>query len=161
KTQRRRNCRRSQNGRPPRVIWQPTIPSWEKQFCRVVGSINWETVKERKESLHLYENVANWDDSAGKEAFLNAKRRYWAEINNLPCDVSMPDPDLYIDDIKWDSSHDDSAVVLEDDDDDIPPLSSDAADGEPVIIFSNTHLPPPPPYRGWGDDDEDGDFKPP
>lgn len=51
--------------------------------------------------MHLYGNVVDWDDSAGQEAFHDAKKRYWAEINGLPCDISLPKPDIYIDDIDW------------------------------------------------------------
>ncbi|KAF8395767.1 hypothetical protein HHK36_019718 [Tetracentron sinense] len=41
-------------------------------------------------------NVPSWEKnvSLGEEAFNNAKRRFWAEINGLPYDVSLPDPDI-------------------------------------------------------------------
>lgn len=40
-----------------------------------------------------------WDDSAGKEAFDNAKARFWAEINNLPSEIPLPDPNMYIQEV--------------------------------------------------------------
>lgn len=45
--------------------------------------------------------MLNWDGSAAKEALQNAKERFWALINDLPCDNPLPDPDLYIDEIDW------------------------------------------------------------
>ncbi|KAH6779661.1 hypothetical protein C2S52_010898 [Perilla frutescens var. hirtella] len=148
------NYRRSQNKRPPRgnCCWQPTVPSWEKEFCRVICSLDWETLLQMKKFVHLYENVTKWDDSAGEEAFCNAKKCFWAEINGLPCDVSLPDPDLYIDKIDWD---------LETDPDLLPDLESEPLntnpdeDHDPVVIFGDS-LFPNQAYSatGWGDDDE-------
>lgn len=54
----------------------------------------------------MYGNVVNWNDSAGEEAFNNAKSRFWAKINGLPCELSLPDPDIYIDNIDWNSKDD-------------------------------------------------------
>ncbi|CAI9765648.1 unnamed protein product [Fraxinus pennsylvanica] len=70
--------------KPPRGSWQPRVPSWEKEFCKVIG----------------------------EEAFSNAKKRFWAKSQGLPCDASLPDPDLYIDEINW-SSEIDPEVQLE------------------------------------------------
>lgn len=47
------------------------------------------------------DNVFRWDDTAGKEAFQNAKNRYWADINGFSCDISAPDPNSYIGEINW------------------------------------------------------------
>ncbi|XVF40832.1 hypothetical protein PTKIN_Ptkin01aG0148000 [Pterospermum kingtungense] len=47
------------------------------------------------------DNVQNWDDTAGKEAFQNAKNGYWAEINGFSGEISAPDPNAYIDEINW------------------------------------------------------------
>lgn len=44
-----------------------------------------------------------WDASAGEEALNDAKKRYWAHINGLLCDNPLPNPDLYIDEIDWNS----------------------------------------------------------
>ncbi|KAJ0095688.1 hypothetical protein Patl1_17067 [Pistacia atlantica] len=77
------------------------IPLWEKKFCSLIGSVPWQKVVHAKKFMYS-NNVLNWDDIAGKEAFHNAKNRFWAEINGFPCDISLPDPDIYIDEINWD-----------------------------------------------------------
>ncbi|KAJ4845282.1 hypothetical protein Tsubulata_015090 [Turnera subulata] len=92
---------RSRGKKPSCGSWQPTVPSWEKKFCYSVGSIPWRKLLETKRFMYLYENVVQWNDSAGEEAFHNAKNRYWAEMNGLPCNISLPDPDVYIDKIDW------------------------------------------------------------
>lgn len=58
------------------------------------------------------ESVLNWDDSAGKEAFQNAKERFWAHINDFPCHISLPDPDIYIDEINW-NAHIDPELITD------------------------------------------------
>lgn len=63
----------------------------------------WEKICEAKKRLTIYEKVANWDDSAGEDAFKNAKTRYWATINGLPCHIPLPDPDAYIDVVDHDA----------------------------------------------------------
>ncbi|KAL0334346.1 UNVERIFIED_CONTAM: hypothetical protein Sangu_1590800 [Sesamum angustifolium] len=52
----RDNSRRSQYRRPQRGNWQPTVPSWEKDFCKAVGSMDWETLVQMKKFTHLYKN---------------------------------------------------------------------------------------------------------
>ncbi|XP_004136680.1 uncharacterized protein LOC101209753 isoform X1 [Cucumis sativus] len=81
--------------------WHAGVPSWEKKFCSSVGLISWKKLLDTKKCMYLYDNVVKWNDSAGEEAFHNAKSRFWAEINGLPCDISLPDPDIYIDEIDW------------------------------------------------------------
>uniref|UniRef100_A0A9I9CX69 Uncharacterized protein n=1 Tax=Cucumis melo TaxID=3656 RepID=A0A9I9CX69_CUCME len=81
--------------------WHAGVPSWEKKFCSSVGLISWRKLLDTKKCMYLYDNVVKWNDSAGEEAFHNAKSRFWAEINGLPCDISLPDPDIYIDEIDW------------------------------------------------------------
>ncbi|XP_073287458.1 uncharacterized protein [Primulina huaijiensis] len=144
--------RRSQGKRPPRGSWQPTVPSWEKEFCKVVGSLDWETVLKMKKFTHLYDNVVKWNDSAGEEAFCNAKKRFWAQINGFPCDVEIPDPDLYIDDIKWDSETDPELPL---DLDTKPSIPCTEENIDTVVFFgdslvSNQEFSP----SGWGDEEE-------
>ncbi|KAL8493901.1 hypothetical protein ACS0TY_024893 [Phlomoides rotata] len=158
---RRNNNRRSQNKRPPRGTsgnWKPTVPSWEKEFCRVIGSLDWETLLQMKKFMHLYDNVIKWDDSAGEEAFSNAKKRFWAEINGFPCDVALPDPDLYIDEIDWDSE---TCPQLLPDFESEPVVAPNVeVDHDPVVIFGDTLLPNEAyTLTGWGDEDEN--FKAP
>ncbi|KAG8367860.1 hypothetical protein BUALT_Bualt16G0116500 [Buddleja alternifolia] len=143
------NNRRSQSRRPPRGSWQPTMPSWEKEFCRTVGSLDWETLLQMKKFMHLYDNVIKWNDSAGEEAFSNAKKRFWAEINGLSCDIPLPDPDLYIDEINWDSEIDQEFH-------DMPVVSNtEEYYHEPVVIFGDSLVQNQEfSTTGWGDDEE-------
>lgn len=82
-------------------LWQSNVPSWEKQFCTLVGSIPWQKVMVAKRYMNCHDDVVKWNDSASEEAFNNAKKRFWAAINGLPCDIPVPDPDMYIDEIDW------------------------------------------------------------
>ncbi|KAI4300833.1 hypothetical protein L6164_034165 [Bauhinia variegata] len=102
---------RSFNRRPAFDTWRLTVPAWEKRFCASVGRVPWgKIVDAQRCMLYLYDNVVKWDDSAGREAFDNAKKRYWAEINGLPCNISLPDPHIYIEDVDWSSSIDQELV---------------------------------------------------
>lgn len=101
-----------------------------------------------KKFIHLYENVLNWNDSAGRDAFSDAKRRFWAEINGLPCDISLPDPDLYIDSIDWDSRIDPEQLLD-------PIVITEDEDHDPVVIFGDSLLPNETySQAGWGDDED-------
>lgn len=80
---------------------QDGIPLWEKKYCTKIGSVPWQKIVDSKKSMYCHSNVHNWNDSAAEEAFQNAKKRYWARINNLPCDISLPDPDSFIEQIDW------------------------------------------------------------
>ncbi|CAH2064349.1 unnamed protein product [Thlaspi arvense] len=83
------------------------IPVWEKQFCEVIGSVPWQKVVEAADFKSWYQgNVITWDDSACAETFHNEKRRFWSQVNGLHCDISLPDPDLYISEVDWDTSID-------------------------------------------------------
>ncbi|GAV69403.1 PPR domain-containing protein/PPR_1 domain-containing protein/PPR_2 domain-containing protein/PPR_3 domain-containing protein, partial [Cephalotus follicularis] len=86
------------------------VPSWEKKFCALIGSTPWRKVVDAKNYMYCYGNVVNWDDSAGEEAFQNAKKRFWAKINGRLFDISLPDPDLYIDEINWNPDIDDKLI---------------------------------------------------
>ncbi|KAJ8633668.1 hypothetical protein MRB53_027004 [Persea americana] len=85
---------------------QPTFPSWEKRLCTSVCKIPWRKICENKIYEVFYKNILEWNDSAGKEAFQNEKSMYWAEINGLPCDIPLLDPDRYIDVVDLSSSID-------------------------------------------------------
>ncbi|CAH2074236.1 unnamed protein product [Thlaspi arvense] len=101
----------TQSSKPPLGNCNPSVPAWEKEFCAVVGSVPWKKVVEAKRFMHLYDRVVQWDDSAGEDAFKNAKSRYWAEINGVPCGLSLPDPDVYIDDVDWDAEVDTELIL--------------------------------------------------
>ncbi|XP_011027328.1 PREDICTED: uncharacterized protein LOC105127652 [Populus euphratica] len=129
---------RSRSRKPPQhVSWQPTVPSWEKRFCYSAGSIPWRKLLETKKLMYLYENIVKWNDSAGEEAFHNAKNRFWAEINGLPCNISLPDPDIYIDEIDWNSSVDPELLLdLERE----PKDHDEITKGEEVVIIGSSLL---------------------
>ncbi|EXB93950.1 hypothetical protein L484_015495 [Morus notabilis] len=141
---RSKNYRRSSQ-----ETWQ--VPSWEKKFCFSVGSVPWGKLLETKKYIYLYDSVVKWNDSAGEEAFNNAKSRFWAKINGLPCDISSPDPDIYIDDIDWDASIDPELFLdLERE----PEPSDESNQGERVLILGDSHIDQPFSCTGWGDAEE-------
>lgn len=80
---------------------QPTAPSWDKRLSTSVSKIPWKKICERKRFESSFQNILEWNDSAVKEAAQNAKARFCAKISGLPCDASLPDPDLYIEDVDW------------------------------------------------------------
>ncbi|XP_020701073.1 uncharacterized protein LOC110113006 isoform X2 [Dendrobium catenatum] len=86
-----------------------SAPNWEKRFC---SQMKWRDFCEKKRVVHLFPKVLDWDDAAGKEAFDNAKARYWAQINNLPSEIPSPDPDMYVQEVDYDAYIDPS--LLED-----------------------------------------------
>ncbi|XP_010515634.1 PREDICTED: uncharacterized protein LOC104791442 [Camelina sativa] len=80
------------------------IPVWEKRFCEVIGSVPWQKVVEATDFKSWYSgNVITWNDSACEETFHSEKKRFWSRVNGLRCDVSLPDPDLYISGVDWDT----------------------------------------------------------
>ncbi|KAG2329218.1 hypothetical protein Bca52824_000398 [Brassica carinata] len=83
------------------------IPAWEKRFCEVIGSVPWPKVVEATNFKSWYTgNVITWDDSACQETFHNEKKRYWSRVNGFHCDISLPDPDLYVSEVDWDAAVD-------------------------------------------------------
>ena len=95
--------------------------------------------------MSLYSNIAEWDDSAGKEAFETAKARFYAEINGLPCRVCSPGPDIFIDKIDWNPDIDHQLVVeLEHAKNQQYQISSSTGSGWDKNI----------PCSGWEDDDD-------
>ncbi|XP_019085347.1 PREDICTED: uncharacterized protein LOC104711741, partial [Camelina sativa] len=80
------------------------IPVWEKRFCEVIGSVPWQKVVEAADFKSWYDgNVITWNDSACEETFHSEKKRFWSRVNGLRCDVPLPDPDLYISEVDWDT----------------------------------------------------------
>ncbi|XP_059646247.1 uncharacterized protein LOC132291258 [Cornus florida] len=144
---------RSQNKKPPLGSWQPTVPSWEKKFCTSVGSVPWCKLLETKKFMYLYDNVVKWNDSAGEEAFYNAKNRFWAEINGLPCDISLPDPNIYIDEIDWNSNID-PELLLDLEREYVIPDGGEK--DEKVVIFGKQLLSNQSfSCTGWGEEEDD------
>ncbi|KAK4777504.1 hypothetical protein SAY87_017691 [Trapa incisa] len=136
------------NRKPPAGNWQRSVPSWEKRFCTSVGSVPWGKVLEAKRFMHLYNNVVQWNDSAGEEAFSNAKKRFYAEINGLPCDISLPDPDKYIDEVDWDSAVDSKLIS------DLEQGQPEGVEEEGSVILGSMLVDQSFGCIGWGDTDE-------
>ncbi|KAF4373649.1 hypothetical protein F8388_025343 [Cannabis sativa] len=88
------------------LIWQPTVPKWEKDFCAKVGLVSWRKILETKKYIHLYDKVMEWNDSACEEAFKQAKKKFWAKINGFESEIVLPGPDIYIDEVDWDAEID-------------------------------------------------------
>lgn len=82
---------------------QDNVPAWEKRFCYVIGSVPWRKLVNAKKFISCHSNILDWDDSAVEDAFQNAKKRFWANMNGFACDISPPDPDIYIDEVDWNS----------------------------------------------------------
>ncbi|XP_021891057.1 uncharacterized protein LOC110809505 [Carica papaya] len=149
---------RSYNKKPPLACWQPTVPAWEKKFCSSVGLVPWKKILETKRFMHLYDNVVQWNDSAVEEAFNNAKSRYWAAINGLPCNISLPDPDTYIDEIDWDSEVNPELILdLEREPEDLAEV--DKGDNG-VILCNSLLLNQTFSCTGWGTGWEDTEEEP-
>ncbi|KAI3731797.1 hypothetical protein L1987_62986 [Smallanthus sonchifolius] len=83
-----------------RGTWKNIDLPWEERFCISVG-IPWEKVVNAEKYANCYDNVLKWNDSAGESAFYEAKKRFWAQINNIPTDVPQPDPEMYNEEIDW------------------------------------------------------------
>nr|GLL43336.1 hypothetical protein DM860_006252 [Ipomoea trifida] len=101
-----------------RAVWRPAVPSWEKEFClkATTGLFpTWEKFVEAKKYVHLYDNIMQWDDKEAQESFNRSKTLFYAKkfniLNNLETNLTLPDPDLYIDKIDWDN--DDSELMKE------------------------------------------------
>ncbi|TVU19132.1 hypothetical protein EJB05_35266, partial [Eragrostis curvula] len=92
--------------RPPRPRCAPavrrSVARWEKDFCEVNG-VPWKKVTDQNAGLNAEGpdgRVASWDDSGAVQALLDAKKRYWAEINGgviVYAVPPLPDPDMYTD----------------------------------------------------------------
>ncbi|KAL2507754.1 uncharacterized protein Fot_31401 [Forsythia ovata] len=116
---------------------KPAVPLWEKEFCKVVGSLDWKIFSCKKKFVHLYDNVMIWDDSESKDAFQNTKTRFWSEKHGVLCDIPLPDPDLYIDKIYCDLENDIKLRF----DLDINPVFPDRDENRvPVVIFGDYFL---------------------
>lgn len=152
------NCSRprSHNNRRSSFGWQPS--SWEKKFCANAG-VPWQKVLETKKYMYQDDKVLQWNDSAVKEAFLNAKERFRAKIHGQPCDIKLPDPNIFIDEINWEShSNVDPELImdLEKREPDVP-CESEKRDGGVVVgipVVQEQYLVAP---TGWGDVAEEGD----
>ncbi|KAM7524478.1 hypothetical protein LguiA_014380 [Lonicera macranthoides] len=142
---------KSYNKKPPLGSWQPTMPSWEKKFCKEVGCIPWYKIEDMKRYVHLYNNVVQWNDSAVEEAFHNAKKRFYAKIHGLACDIPLPDPDMYVDELDWNSQVD-PELLLDLDREPMIPDSEKKYAG--VVILDSLLKDQGFSSSGWGDCEE-------
>ncbi|CAA7033978.1 unnamed protein product [Microthlaspi erraticum] len=137
----------TQSSKPPLANCRQSVPAWEKEFCAKIGLVPWSRVLEAKQSMYLYGRVVQWDDSAGEDAFKNAKSRFWAERNGFPCDLTLPDPDVYIDDVDWDAEVD-TELILDLERRGPAPVRKEGE--EPVVILDALVLPEQYSGVGWG-----------
>lgn len=104
-----------------------------------------------KKFAFLFDNVVKWDSSAGEEAFQNAKNRFWSQLHGIPCDISLPDPDLYIDEVDWDCKVDPD-MLLDLDCKPVDPGPDEKHDA--VIIFGDALIPNDAfSAPGWGEEE--------
>ncbi|KAJ9139649.1 hypothetical protein P3X46_030362 [Hevea brasiliensis] len=82
------------------------VPAWEKRFGLDMGGMKWKNFFYPKQDASKFTKIMEWYDSAGKESFQQAKKRFWAK-NRLPCKLfPLPSPDMYIDQINWNAKLD-------------------------------------------------------
>uniref|UniRef100_A0A0E0JPV8 Uncharacterized protein n=1 Tax=Oryza punctata TaxID=4537 RepID=A0A0E0JPV8_ORYPU len=132
----RRSGYRDRGGGEQGKYWRPprshgngnfSVPLWEKKFCTDACAIPWGKLCETKKLMPLYKNVVDWDDSAALEAFNDAKARFCAVYHGQPCDIPLPDPNMYIDMVNQDEHVDPELVAdLEKSRHRVGPISSKA-----------------------------------
>ncbi|KMT15095.1 hypothetical protein BVRB_3g062160 [Beta vulgaris subsp. vulgaris] len=147
--QRSQNNRKSSSSNGGR---QQSALSLEKKFCLAVGGVSWQKVLDTQKYMFQDEKVLHWKDSAVEEAFWNAKNRFWAKMLGHPCDIELPDPDIFIDQIDWECEVDVeliSDLEKRDDSGEIDQKNCGVVVGIPVVpeqyAFTST---------GWGDAEE-------
>ncbi|XP_062207144.1 uncharacterized protein LOC133908933 isoform X2 [Phragmites australis] len=125
-----------------------SVPLWEKKFCTDVCAIPWGKLCETKRLMSLYKSVVDWDDSAAFEAFKDAKARFCALYHGQPCDIPLPDPNMYIDMVNPDEHVDPELVAdLERSRRPVPRKDNAVPDDWDSFIFTDK----PVPVTGWGD----------
>ncbi|KAL5220288.1 hypothetical protein ABZP36_025001 [Zizania latifolia] len=153
----RRSGYRDRGGGEQGKYWRPprshgggnfSVPLWEKKFCTDACAIPWGKLCETKKLMSLYKNVVDWDDSAALEAFNDSKARFYAVYHGQPCDIPLPDPNMYIDMVNPDEYVDPELVAdLEKSRHFFPKRDNPAPDGWDSFIFTDK----PVPATGWGD----------
>ncbi|TVU34801.1 hypothetical protein EJB05_16653 [Eragrostis curvula] len=132
-----------------------SVPLWEKKFCTDACAIPWGKLCETKRLMSLYKSVVDWDDSAALEAFEDAKARFYAEYHGWPCDIPLPDPNLYIDIVNPDERLDPELVAdIDRSRRAVPKRDIAAPDGWDSFIFRDK----PVPVTGWGDVETNNTF---
>ncbi|KAK1375830.1 hypothetical protein POM88_032023 [Heracleum sosnowskyi] len=72
------NRKQSEQNLVYKVYW---VPAWEREFTVKNGGLAWERFVEAKKHIDRDSKVMLWNDSAGEEAFHEAKNRFWFEYN--------------------------------------------------------------------------------
>ncbi|KAJ0019943.1 hypothetical protein Pint_30982 [Pistacia integerrima] len=94
----------------PKCEQSSNVPAWEQKFDHIVewnDSAAEEAFRKAKLRSNVpaweqkFDHIVEWNDSAAEEAFRKAKLRHWSEINGEPCQIPLPNPDMYIDKIDW------------------------------------------------------------
>ncbi|ONK70917.1 uncharacterized protein A4U43_C04F2850 [Asparagus officinalis] len=135
-------------------------PSWEKTFCTSICHVSWERICAAKVMISGYNNIAEWNDSGALEAFTNAKARYWAEISGLSNDIPLPDPNMYIEKIEYNSIIDPELVADLYKQPQPPPPEGNKYEDLSYEAFLNANLSNlPVKATGWGDDEEEDTTK--
>ncbi|OAY63151.1 hypothetical protein ACMD2_13334 [Ananas comosus] len=145
-----RNSGASNSWRPPNPTGPEyfSVPLWEKKFCTYVCDIPWKRLCETKRFMSMYKNIVQWDDSAALEAFQNAKARFHAEYHGLHCDIPLPNPDMYIDEVDPNAIIDPDLIA---DLESQPPAPADRDNSAPNGWDSFTYTDKPIPATGWDD----------
>lgn len=138
--------------RPPRAQTHGggnvSVPLWERKFCTDACFIPWGKLCETKKLMSMYANIVDWDDSAAFEAFKDAKDRFYAVYHGQPCNIPLPDPNMYIDVVNPDEYLDPELIAdLERSRRSVPRRDNTAPDGWDSFIFTDK----PVPATGWGD----------
>ncbi|KAF1879565.1 hypothetical protein Lal_00033222 [Lupinus albus] len=81
--------------------------------------------------------MMKWDDFACTEAFDNAKKRFSASIKGIPCAISLPDPDIYIDDVHWNPIVDDELNMVLESETNVP-IDEGFVIIDPSILYNQT-----------------------
>ncbi|XP_078436141.1 uncharacterized protein LOC144706925 [Wolffia australiana] len=141
---------KNRRSHPSPGSWIPTVPAWEKRFCTTICGIPWEKILETQRMMAYNSTVVEWDDSAAKEAFENAKSRFYAKMNGLPCQISSLGPDIFIDEIDWNSEID-PQLILELEQAKEPPVRRDGGQTSHMCGILSSDFNKPIPCSGWED----------
>ncbi|KAK9671125.1 hypothetical protein RND81_12G008300 [Saponaria officinalis] len=123
----------------------------EERFCATIGGVSLQEIVENQRYMYQHKKILEWNDSAVEEAFRDAKNRFLANIHGQPCDIKLPDPDIFNDNVNWNSTVDpDLLSDLEnrdlDSSSEIENKDGGVVVGIPSVICQSDFTP-----TGWGD----------
>ncbi|AQK70050.1 hypothetical protein ZEAMMB73_Zm00001d016089, partial [Zea mays] len=137
------------------------VPLWERKFCCNAYDIPWKRFCKKKQTIELYKNVMDWDDSGALENFEAAKERFGAKYHGEPFEDPLLDPDMYIDEVDHLCEVDPELVADLDKVPDVDKvvelqLVANLGCGEPVadlVPMGHGELGAIPTPTGWGEQD--------